>query len=254
LSAGAVFQEVMRRLSKLDLPDETRADLLKTLEAARPGPLLLLYEAGAEAGLARETLLCRTSALFVGFATASLADDLIDGDAEYFPDPLRRGPCLQYLLQSLYFAWLAESGVAPQVLQRSSVELAIATGQQHVELRTTQWSASLYRTVAEGIAARQWAAYMCLLWAGTPLEQCAWTVGWNAGIAGHVAEDVRSDDRRFFGMDHADQAEVLAWARTALAALSRFELRSTRGVAVQVERVFADSLGAMKEEGGDGAG
>jgi hypothetical protein len=252
VSAGAVFQETVRRVVRLPLPDEARSDVLCTLEAARPGPLPLLYEAGAEAGLSRQPLLDRTCALFLGFAAGSLADDLIDGDADYFADPARRGPCLQYLLQNLCFAWLLESGVPAEALRRAGVELAVAAGQQHVELRTTTWSAPLYRSVAEGIAARQWAAYLSLLWAGTRLEASAWTVGWNTGIAGHVAEDVRSNDPRFFGLGPSERAEIIGWAREALGALKPFDLRCTQGVTRHVEHILGGSGPSTTEEGRDG--
>ena len=57
MSAGAVFQEALRILRRQALPEECEGDLLRVLEAGRPGPLMLLYEAGHEAGLDRETLL-----------------------------------------------------------------------------------------------------------------------------------------------------------------------------------------------------
>ena len=52
MSAGVVFQEALRILNRQQFPEASRPDLLAVLEAALPGPLALLYDAGAEAGAA----------------------------------------------------------------------------------------------------------------------------------------------------------------------------------------------------------
>src|SRR5690349_2356474 len=104
MSAGSLFQQALRTLGRLELPESAQRDVLGALEAARKkGPLALLYEAGAEAGLARDELFHRALAIFFAFCAGSLADDLIDGDCDYLETPIRVGPSAQYLLQNLSF-------------------------------------------------------------------------------------------------------------------------------------------------------
>ncbi len=51
MSAGAVFQEALRALRRQGLAGEAEREVLAAMEAGRPGPLALLYEAGTEVGL-----------------------------------------------------------------------------------------------------------------------------------------------------------------------------------------------------------
>ena len=69
--------------------------------------------------------------------------------------------------------------------------LAQGAGPQGLEVRTLEWTAPVFRQVAEGLAGQQWAAYLRLLWAGTPLAERS-GAGHGLGIAAHVAEDIRS--------------------------------------------------------------
>lgn len=224
MSGGAIYQESLRVLRKLALPEPAERDVMAALEAAHPGPLALLYEAGVEAGLPRETLLIRGSGLFLSFAAGSLADDLCDGDCTYYARPFQVGPYVQFLLQNLAWATLARAEVPGNVLAEAALTLAKAAGPQALEVRTLEWTAPVFRQVAEGLAGQQWAAYLRLLWAGTPLAERS-VAGHFLGIAAHVAEDIRSKDRRFFSMPEADQREVVRWARSGMEGVRRQGLR-----------------------------
>jgi hypothetical protein len=198
--------------------------VVASLEAAQPGPLGLLYEAGMEAGLSRELLLVRGTGIFLSFAAGNLADDLSDGDCTYYANPVRIGPYVQFLLQNLAWATLARAQVPSEVLAKAARELAEAAGPQALEVRTLKWTAPVFQQVAQGLAGQQWAAYLQLLWAGTPLSKCS-VAGHGLGIAAHVAEDIRSKDPRFFSMPEADQREVVRWARAGMDGVRRQGLR-----------------------------
>jgi hypothetical protein len=224
MSGGAIYQEALRVLRRLGLPEQAERDVVAALEAAQPGPLALLYEAGMEAGLQREALLTRGTGIFLSFASGNLADDLCDGDCTYYANPVRVAPYVQFLLQNLAWATLARSEVPGEVLAEAARALAEAAGPQALEVRTQAWTAPVFQRVAEGLAGQQWAAYLRLLWAGTSLAPHA-AAGRGLGIAAHVAEDIRSKDPRFFSMPEADQREVVRWARAGLDGVRRQGLR-----------------------------
>lgn len=242
MSGGALYQEALRVLRRMELPGESERDVLATLEAGQPGPLALFYEAGAEAGLPRQVLLARGAGLFFSFCAGNLADDLIDGDCTYHAQPLRVGPCVQFLLQNLAFSTLAEkqAQVPAPVLAEATRTLARAAGPQALEVRAREWSAPLFRQVAEGIAGQQWAAYLRVLWAGTVLEERALDAGLALGVAAHVVEDIRSRDVRFTSMPPADRDTVVGWAREAAEALRGHDLRCLDAALRRIEPILPE--------------
>lgn len=239
MSAGAVFQEALRALRRHGLPVEAERDVLAAMEAGRPGPLALLYAAGAEAGLGREVLLRRAAGLFFCSCAANLADDLADGECTYLEEPRRVGPGVQFALQSLCFATLARAELPAPVLEETAGRMVMAAGLQVLEVRTAAWTAERFQQVAEGIAGQQWALYLRVLWEGTPRAERAVAVGRNLGLAAHVAEDIRSGDARFHGMPEEDRHQVLAWARTAAEAVRQEALPCLDAVLRTVEPHFS---------------
>lgn len=244
MSAGVVFQEALRILNRQQFPDASRRDLLAVLEAALPGPLALLYDAGAAAGLPRQTLLARAAAIYIKYCTVNLCDDLSDGDCTYLSDPTRIGPCAQFLLQNLFFHLLVDLELPKSVLSTVAHDIVVGAGLQDVELRTSQWTAPLYCEVADGIAGRQWAAYLQILWYGTPLAERAATIGMNLGRAVLGWEDIASDDPRFTTLTEADQHEVVAWATTATEALRQEHLQCLDAVLRTIDPVLEKTRSA----------
>jgi hypothetical protein len=242
MSAGALFQEALRVLRRLELPEVSERDVLAALEAGQPGPLALFYEAGIEAGLPRPMLLARGAGLFFSFCAGNLADDLIDGDCTYHESPQRVGPCVQFLLQNLAFSTLAgeQARVPARVLADATRTLALAAGPQALEVRARAWSAPLFRQVAEGIAGQQWEAYLRVLWAGTVLEGRAPTAGRALGVAAHVVEDIRSRDTRFTSMPPEDRNVVVGWARAATESLRRQDLRCLDAALRRIEPILPE--------------
>jgi hypothetical protein len=118
--------------------------------------------------------------------------------------------------------------------------LALAAGPQALEVRAREWTAPLFRRVAEGIAGRQWAAYLRVLWAGTRLEERAVQVGLALGVAAHVAEDIRSKDTRFTSMPVEDRLTVVTWARQAAESLRAQDLRCLDAALRRIEPILPE--------------
>jgi hypothetical protein len=225
MSAGAILQVALRTLGEQHLPEAGQRDLIAALRAGWPGPLAFLYVAGVDAELSDEKLLKRAAAIYFNFCAGNLADDLMDGDCTYLAEPFRLGPCVQYVLQSLCYRTLIEPEFSPETIASVTEDLIAAAGQQLVEVRTKEWDAAVFRKVAEGIACRQWSAYLKILWSETPLASRAIGVSQNAGFAGHVAKDITSADPRYTSLPEADKRLVCAWARAAADALRQEHLR-----------------------------
>ena len=242
LRAEAIFLQALDILSRQPVPDISQEDLLAALNAGRLGPLPFLYEAGVEAGLPHQTLVARGAAIYFNFCAGNLADDLMDNECTYLSEPFRLGPCVQYILQTLCFQTLTEAGLPSHVLSSFAKDLVVAAGQQLVEVRTKQWSASLFREVAEGIAGRQWSAYMQILWSGTALADRAVAVGMNAGVAAHVVKDIRSRDPRYTTLPEADKRQVVAWAVAAAEMLRKEKLRCLDAVLRTIDPVLKEAL------------
>lgn len=238
MSVGVVFHKVLGVLGSQPLPAISRRDVLAALEAGRPGPLAFLYEAGTEAGLPRQQLLTRAAAIYFFFCAGNLADDLSDGDCTYLAEPSRLGSCTQLTLQNLFFHTLLEAELPSQTLSQVIRELIEAVGQQHIELRTKQWTAPVFREVAEGIAGRQWSAYLQILWCDTALASRATTIGMNAGIVAHVTEDIQSQDPRYTTLPEADKREIVAWAVAAAQALRDEHLRCLDAVLKTIDPIL----------------
>lgn len=226
MSGGLLFQRALRALDEAALPVEATRDVVAILEAARKNGHQgqVLYELAAAAELPRETLLTRATGLMLLTAAANVCDDLMDGDVTYLERPVQLAPSAQMLLQSLGTALLLEGGVPAGHMARAQRTFVRAASFSHVEQRTLTWTADRYKQLAEETGGRQWAAYLQMLWAGTPLEARAEAVAFPMACAGYVAEDLRSADRRFTSLADAEQLEVLTWARAHLATLGDIPL------------------------------
>jgi hypothetical protein len=238
MSAGAVFQEVLRLLNRHHLPTVSQRDLLATLEASHLGTPSFLYTAGLEAGLPRQQALTRAAAIYFSLCAVSLSDDLTDGECTYLSDPWRTGPCTQILLQTLSFHTLMEAELPASALAAAMQDLITCGGAQHIEMSTRQWSAPVFREVAEGIAGRLWSAYLSILWCDTRLASRAATVGLNMGLPILVWDDIRSSDPRYTSLPEADKHQVVAWAVAATQALRKENLRCLDALLQTVDPVF----------------
>ncbi len=242
MSGGAVFQEALRILARQSLPEVSQADLLAALEAGRPGPLEVLYEMGADAGLPPETILARSVASYFNFCAGNLCDDLSDSECTYLPDPNRLGPCTQLILQNLFFHALLRADLPRETISVVVKDLIEAVGPQHVELRTKHWTAALFREVAEGITGRQWSAYFQIMWCGTKLADQAATIGMNAGIAAHIAKDIHSFDPRYTSMSEGDRRDIVFWGKKAAQVVRGEHLRSLQAVLMTIDPILQNAM------------
>jgi hypothetical protein len=225
MSQGAVFQRALRLIGRISIG---RPPVIATLDAGARGPLQLSYELGHDAGLEREQLLDRAASVFLLFASVNLMDDLQDGDAgRYLDHPHRDGPAVQHLLQSLAFAVLAGAGVTPASLCYAGEQLVGLAAGQLDEVATDEWTGAQYRAVGERVAGDQYAAYVEIMWSGTPLQDRARQVGRAIGLVGHIAEDFRSEDPRLVLLPPAARDEIIVWAEEQRTVLREQALRST---------------------------
>ncbi len=216
MSGALVFEAALRAVRVLNVTEPAYGDIVAVLDAGRPGPLSLFYEAGIDANLPRETLLGRAAALFLSFCAGNLADDLVTGDCDYLAEPVRHGPGTQYLLQNAFVATALEAGVKPSELQSALTELAASSAHHQSQVRVSTWTAGTYKSIAEGIATRQYVGYLSLLWAGTALAERAREVGLLLAIPSMVVAATQSRDSRLFSMTAAERREILDWAREHL--------------------------------------
>lgn len=226
MSGGAVHRHAVRHLVRGGV---NRPAVMKAIEAGQGGPLQIAYDLGVDAGLPRDILLDRAAAVFLMFACLNLTDDLQDGDAgDYLAAPASEGPAVQLLLQCESFALLAAAGVAPSDIAAIGHDVATAAAGQLEEIEDAAWTADRYLRVGESIAGLQYAVYATIMWSGTPLAPDARAVGRALGFAAHVAEDLRSEDRRLLSVPEADLDRVLSVARADVSMLMQHSAATAR--------------------------
>lgn len=243
MSGGAVFQQALRTINGFGLPSEAQRDVVVALEKGRPA-LPMLYQMGHDAGLEHDALLARASALYLGFCAGNLCDDLVDGDCTYFEPAIRLAPGLQYLLQNAFVSALSEAGLPATAIGAATRELVLAAAQHQCEVRTTAWTAEIYRRIGSGIAGRQWASNLRLLWHATSLERLAEEIGLGLGEVGHIVEDLRSRDPRLWSIPAEERHAVVAWAIDELGRLRAHALSSVELMARSIEPVLRSYLAA----------
>jgi hypothetical protein len=238
MSAGAIFLQARRILTRHQLPELSQHHLMAVLEAGRPGPLAFLYEAGVEAGLPRAQVLTRGAAVYFSLCAVGLSDDLTDNECTYLPEPFRTGPCTELMLQTLSFQTLAEANLPPSAIAAIARDLVLCGGAQDIEMQTRRWSAPVFREVAEGIVGRLWSGYLQMLWTGTWLAKRAPVIGRNIGLSASVWDDIRSHDPRFTSLPEADKHQVLAWAMVAAQKLRKENLHCLGSLLSQMDPVL----------------
>jgi hypothetical protein len=234
VSAGAVFQEALRSVRALALPEVAELDVVATLEAHRQA-LTFFAEAAWEAHDDPSAARRRAAAIFVAQAAGNLADDLMDGEATHLPDPQRLGPGAQWTLQHLGTMLLLESGVGASTLAQASMELARTGGWAQVECRDPVWDAALYRDYVRAAAALQTTAWLRMMWDGTRLAPEAPRLAHDLGILSIIGADAAEQKPRWRALPSAARNEALEWTRRLAAdhaespyACARLVVRSVR--------------------------
>lgn len=236
---------MIRETARLLAPLPLDAPTLAALEVVRPTTALtLLYEAAMEAGLEREEATARSAGCGLLWAVGNLADDLIDDEHGYIE--ARYGPSVQYLLHNAALSILLASSVEREAITEATTLLAQAVPAQHVEVQDGAWDFDKFVHVGAGICANAWAAYLHILWSGTELEPSAGPLGRALGTVGHVAEDMRSGDHRYWSMTPDDRARTRAWARSSAEVAAATGLKTARFV-LDVSLPVLESDGAVCE-------
>ena len=243
MSGGLLFRHAVATLNRFELPSPAQAAVLATLEANRRG-LQFVYEAGVDAGLERTQLCDRGAAILFVSAATQVTDDVADGDCDYLPRPMKDGPTAEWVLLNLFYATAGRLHLPPDLIKSIGSDLVCCGGAQFLELATTRWDLELSQRVAVGFAGRQLAAYLSLLWFGTPLASLADRVGQPLGIAVHISADVSTGDARFTTLPPSEREALLDWALEGLETLAEHRISSvdalTRSV-VQPLRKYRQS-------------
>ena len=241
MSSERVFAESLRMIRELNIAAPALPDVVATLEAGRPGPLDLLYEAGFAAELPPARLFARAAAIYFTYCAGNLADDLVAGSCAYLAQPLRHGPGIQYLLQNAFVTTAAKAALNPGILKMVSTELALSAAHHQAEVRVSSWTAPQYRELAEGIAGRQYGAYLSLLWSGTELSAIAAELGMALAVPSRVAADLHTKARRLFSLNESDRRAIVAWAGQQLERAASFGLRFVSERLPALQQAFGEA-------------
>ncbi len=245
MSGVEVRRRAFGRLAAHRLDPAVDRLVVGALRAAAPGPCLLLLQAGQDAGLDRAEEIDRASACFLTFSAFNLSDDLSDGECTYLPPPQAQAVVL--ILNPLFAASLRELHLPSEVEALVLRDLVAAEEAQVLELSTVSWDAARLRVVTDGIAGRQWAAYLRIMWAGTPMESLSAEVALAIGRVGLLAGDITSEDPRFVTLPPSDQRVAITEALAELRALESVGTRVAQSVVDECEPIITARLAAIPD-------
>ena len=245
MRGAEVLRQAFGRVAAHRFDLEVDRLVVGALRAAAPGPCPLLLLAGQDAGLDRSAVIDRASTCFLAFSAFNLSDDLSDGDCSYLPPAPAQAVVL--ILNSLFVTSLLDlhlpSDVEPHVLR----DLLAAEEAQVLELSSVSWNAARLRSVTDGIAGRQWAAYLRVMWAGTPMEHLSTEVAVNIGRVGLLAGDISTEDPRFATLPPLDRQSVLEEALIGVRALESVGARLTAAVVADCGPIIAETLAQVSD-------
>lgn len=244
-----VLRRAFGRLAAHQLDLEVDRLVVGALRAAAPGPCPLLLHAGQDAGLDRIEAIERASTCFLAFSAFNLSDDLSDGDCDYLPAAPAQAVVL--ILNSLFANSLRDLHLPSDVEGHVLRDLLAAEEAQVLELSSAPWNAARLRIVTDGIAGRQWAAYLRVMWAGTPMEHLSPEVAVNIGRVGLLAGDISSEDPRFATLPPLDQRSVLEEALARVRALESIGARVAQSVVADCGPIIAEKLAEVSVPGAD---
>jgi hypothetical protein len=243
---SAILRRALALVAEVDLTAPCRRDLVAVLEAHHGAWINVWQDAGLDAGLAREELIGRGVALYFLSATCNLCDDVMDGDATYVPAP--DAPLAQIVAHNAFVHALARTTVSRPGIAHATRMLFDVARYQHTELNAPPWDEERYRELARCSGGRQVAAYLRILWDGTPFEAEAEATGEALGAAIFVRADVADRDARLLAMPAATVRGLLEWAAAAAArAEAGTGCAAIRRVASQCARSLDEALAAGPE-------
>jgi hypothetical protein len=241
MAGGEVLRRAFGHVAARRLDPEVDRLVVAALRAAAPGPGGLLLDAGQDAGLDRSDAIDRASTCFLAFSAFNLSDDLSDGDCTYLPPAPAQAVVL--ILNSIFLASLRDLHLSCDAEANVHRDLLAAEEAQVLELGSAAWDAERLRVVTDGIAGRQWAAYLRVMWAGSPREHLSTEVAVNIGRVGLLADDISCEDPRFASLPPLDRRAVLEEALTGVRALESVGARVAHSVVAECQPVIAAEIG-----------
>src|SRR5215204_4464174 len=245
MRGAEVLRQAFGRVAAHRFDLEVDRLVVGALRAAAPGPCPLLLLAGQDAGLDRSAVIDRASTCFLAFSAFNLSDDLSDGDCTYVPPA--RAQAVVLILNSLFVTGLLDLNLPSDAQSQVLRDLLAAEEAQVLELSSASWNAARLRIVTDGIAGRQWAAYLRVMWAGTPMEHLSTEVAVIIGRVGLLAGDISTEDRRFATLPPPDRQSVLEQALIGVRALESVGARVAEAVVADCAPIIADELAGVSD-------
>jgi hypothetical protein len=235
-----VFRRALGHVAAARLRIEVDRQVVAALRAAAPGPCLLLLRVGRDAGLDPAQASARAAACFLAFAAFNLSDDLSDGDCDYLePAPAQ---AVVLVLHTLFSSALEELVLPPSVTRAVHRDLLAAEEAQVLETTTSSWDAERLRVVTDGIAGRQWSAYLRIMWAGTPWEPRAPDVARDFSRVALLAGDILSEDPRWTTLPPAERRSVMEDALAGVTGPGSVEGQLARFVTEECQPVLEQAM------------
>ncbi len=206
-------------LDFLAFNEPAQTELEALFHLADPVTLELFYSLSIENGLSHQEAMFRLMAIFFQLCAIHLADDLADGDCHYLHSARKQGTTAIYTLQQLCAYCLHKlNSVLPT---QYHINLARVGAAQHSELTTRVWTFDKAKRMAIELNALQFESYFILISIQTPAEGSLSQLGYCYGLANHIANDVKSRDKRFFSLSPDEQAQLRCWALEHIPPLAR---------------------------------
>ena len=240
MSSVAVVRRAFGRIAAFRFDIDVDRLLVRALKAAAPGPCRALVNAGLDAGLDWREAVDRASTCFLAFSAFNLSDDLSDDDCDY----IRPGPAqgVVLILNGLFVASLRDLHLPSDVDAQVCRDLIAAEQAQVLESSTESWDAPRLWVVTDGIAGRQWSAYLRIMWSGTPLEHLSSFVAEHIGRVALLAGDITTADPRYNTLPPADKQSVLEEALARVTALESVDTQLTKSLIAQCQPVLLQQL------------
>lgn len=201
-------------VARLRLEVASEELVVRVLRQSAPGPNPTLIAAGIDADLPPRVLIDRASISFLNFSRFNLCDDLSDGDCTYLS--AGQAHVVLLFLSDVFFRELGELDLPRALVDDILADLVAAEQAQLEEIETQRWNAAKLGRVTDGIAGRQWAAYLRLLWSDTELESLAVDAALTMARFALLAGDIETEDDRYRSLSPGDKRIVLLGALAAI--------------------------------------
>ena len=201
---------ILELLDRMSPGARQRQDVERALSQLDQGLCNLLVRWGTEQHLG-DAIAPRVAVVLAHQVLIHVADDVADGECEYFEHDIARAATTQFTLHNLAGFALQQSAVDHQGCARFLLRMAQVAAAQHEEVAAAGWCLTTAKQAARGLNGVQMQAYLEFLSHGC--DPSAAGVGYSYGIAAHVSRDVATRDARYVGLTSDARAALRGWAR-----------------------------------------